>query len=153
VDPDEGEPGDVITVGGTNFVAGQTTVSVGGVETDADVTERAPRAVGTELTFVVPDGAEPGPGPLTVTTPAGTSTTDVTFEVLPGEATTSSTATSSPTTTGATDTTPTSSTVSQGTLPRTGTDARQLLALASALIAGGLSVLGLRRRATARPIR
>ncbi|MGN6696167.1 MAG: Ig-like domain-containing protein [Aquihabitans sp.] len=153
VDPDEGKPGDVITVGGTNFVVGQTTVSVGGVETEADVAEQAPRAIGTQLTFVVPDGAELGQGPLTVSTPAGTTTADETFEVLPADVTTTSTTSTTSVTstaaTGSTDTTPTTSTVSQGTLPRTGTDSRQLLALASALIAGGLAILGLRRRAAA----
>ena len=142
VDPDQGEPGAVIAVTGTNFVVGQTTVTVGGVETEAEVAEDAPRAIGSQLTFVVPPGAALGEGPLTVSTPAGTATSDAPFRVLPADtATTSTTAAASPAAGGGT--TPT------GTLPRTGDETRRLLAVACLLISGGLTVLGLRRRTIA----
>ena len=147
MDPPSGRPGDRITVDGANFVAGETSVRVGGVEVDATVTDKA--TVGSRLTFVVPDGAELGRGSLTVTTPYGFSVLPDAFTVLPAdaEATTSSTAPPATTPTGGGSSVGGGS--SGGALPRTGTST-SLAQLGTICLVGGTALLVARRRVALR---
>ena len=61
--------GTTVTVTGTGFVPGQTTVNIGGQQVPANVNTP------TELTFFTPGGLPPGVVPVSVTTPAGTTGT------------------------------------------------------------------------------
>lgn len=70
--PSEGpvSGGTTVTVFGDHFIAGETSVTIGGVTIPAvEVSVGSP----TELTFVTPGAAAPGPVQVTVTTPGGTS--------------------------------------------------------------------------------
>ncbi len=157
VSPESGGPGTPVTVTGTDFVPGQTTVTVGGAEVEATVADADARAIPGTLTFVVPDGAQLGTGPLTVTTPFGAATAQDAFTVLPAVTATTAGPPTTATSAVATSAPPSGTagtgtgTVSSGTLPRTGSSGSQCLAgIGISLLAAGLGVLGLRRRATER---
>jgi YD repeat-containing protein len=75
--PSSGTVGSLVTVSGTGFsaTAGQNVITFGGVATESLVSTTT-----TQLVVVVPRGATTGP--IGVTSPAGSATTDVPFTVM-----------------------------------------------------------------------
>ena len=155
VDPAHGERGTRVTVVGTGFVPGGTTVSVGGATVPADVQApaaplaRTQAALGQTLQFTVPDEATAGRTDLTVTTDLGSVVAAAAFTVDQVGATTTSTTSGNPTTTPTSSppsVSPRPTTATGGTLPYTGADARGPLLLGLALILGGTATLLVRRR-------
>jgi hypothetical protein len=74
--PNKGGPGTSVTINGTKFVAGATSVKFGGVASTSVTVNSA-----TQLVATVPTGAKTGP--ITVTTSGGTATSTSDFYVLP----------------------------------------------------------------------
>lgn len=148
IDPGSGRAGDTITVTGSNFVVGDTTVTVGGVAASAEV--EPTRVIGSRLRFVVPSAAAVGEGPIAVTTPFGTTSSATPFTVLRAPTATTSPPVAPSTTgpsrpVGGSGAVRPGGTVSDGTLPRTG-QSLDLTPLGIALLAGGVALLALRRR-------
>ena len=138
--PTSGAPGDEVTVTGTNFMPGATTVDFGGLPVDATVRRATGRAVYDSLTFVVPP-APPGTYRIGVVNALGSSNTQpftVTQRVVASE-----------TTTGVARPLPlivTGPVPGSGTLARTGTDLTPLTVAGTTLLLLGLIALGLARR-------
>jgi Ca2+-binding RTX toxin-like protein len=81
LDPASGPVGTIVSVLGSGFIPDASSVGFGGLTIDAgDVLVDGP---GTQLSFVVPPGAQPGPFPVSVTTPGG-STASLPFTVTQG---------------------------------------------------------------------